>query len=387
MGKPPSPDLPRPGGDDALSLHTQHSAVDIDGYIDDDAPELIGDDLPPLYDEASASSAPLLTPGPSFMVPQYKRDETTGVEYYLDSRLDTDPKLLEEHILWWAALPPRPYVRILGTHRQTVNNGGKKENKTVVDFDVRVELTPYLYSDATRRLSWRELRTVENADKAYRGTVLRSRDPSATKGIQLSAHKPSLAEWCHRYCAKHAGLKRFTLRRKMVGFEEHRVRQKLDSLIRSTNYRGAICISVPVMDEAVEVYNECKTNEWRLTTWIFWLCVLTATFLFTWPYLFFRTKRFEVLVAEWSFSKPTTDGDRKFVSIDEAQWYNMWGRAINRAVLEKRQCTLGQQELFLSEGAPPTFDSGSENTAVAFVRAGVNAMNEVNRQLGWGYDS
>ena len=65
----------------------------------------------------------------------------------------------------------------------------------------------------------------------------------------------------------------------------------------------------------------------------------------------------------------------------------MWGRAINRAVLEKRQGTLDQQDLIAADSPAPVFGVAVVDGAMSFVRAGVGAMNEVNRQLGWGYDS
>ncbi|KAK3361946.1 hypothetical protein B0T24DRAFT_98728 [Lasiosphaeria ovina] len=391
MGRPSLND--RPDGD-ALSLHTQPG----DRLLDDDAPELQVDDFPPLYEdvaESSTSSAPLLAnpSGPPSMVNalnmgnEWKRDDQ-GNEYYIDERLNTDPKFLEKHVEWWAQTPPRPYVRILGTHKQNVDNAGKKEKKTVTDFDVQVELTPYLYSDATNRVSWRELRTIENSEVARRGTVLRKRAPGSSQNIEVGlAEKPTLAEWTHRYCASSAGLKCLALERRVVGFDAEKVKQKLNSMVRATNYRGCVQITFPTKDARVEVYNDCKTNRWRMTTWVWWLCTLTLMILFTWPYLFFRTKRFEVVVAEWPFSKPGENGRKKYVSISEDQWYNMWGRAISRAVLEKRQCTLDQQDLIASQGADPVYGDGIVDEAMGFLRAGINAMNEVNRHLGWGHDS
>ncbi len=392
MGKPSKPTpFPREG-DDSHSLHTQPG----DRFLDDDAPELQVDDLPPLYDEGTSSAEPLLgvpvsQPGltPTFpgMVPLYRRAEN-GWETYLDRRLDNDPKVLEKHVNFWAQTPPRPFVRLHGTHTQVVDDNGKKERRTVTDFDDQVELTPYLFSDATNRLSLRELRTVDNGEEVYRGTVFRRRAPGSRQSIEVGNYdKPTLAEWCHRYCASHAGLKSFTLTRRMVGFDEERVQQRLDALVRATNYRGHLSITFPVRDEAVTVFNDCKTNVWRTTTWIWWVCVLTLMFIFTWPYLFFRTKKFEVVYADWAFSVAGENGQRRFVSISEDQWYNMWGRAIHRAVLEKRQCTLDQQDLINAEGAPPVFNNAVVDGAVGFLRAGVSAMNEVNRQLGWGYDS
>jgi hypothetical protein len=391
MGKPTDPMRP---SDDALSLHAtgvRHS----DRYLDDDAPEIQVDDLPPLYDDVAdpahgdGSTAPLL---PSIPTSDFQgiapfSTDANGNQYFIDHLLDTDPAILEEHVNGWAQTPPRPYVRLHGTHSQEVEENGKKTRKTVTDFDVQVELTPFLFSDPVNRVCFREVRTPENADKVRRGTILAKRAPGSMQSIEIGlAPKPSLREWCHRYQASHAGLKSFTVMRRMVGFDEEKVRQKLETLVRNTSYRGHLSISFPVKDQYVIVYNNAKTNRWRLTRWIWWLCVLTLTFIFTWPYLFFRTKRFEVVTVDWAYSRPDEFGRKQYISISEDQWYNLWGRAVHRAVLEKRQCTLDQQDLIAAEGAAPVFGNSVVDGAMGIFRAGLSAMNEVNRQLGWGGD-
>ncbi len=110
--------------------------------------------------------------------------------------------------------------------------------------------------------------------------------------------------------------------------------------------------------------------------------------VFTWPYLFFRTTRFEVVVAEWPFSRPKENSGKEYVSLSEDQWYNIWARATKKAVLEKRQITLDQQDLFDAEGARPTFNTGHEpvDSALGLLHAGINAMNEASHQLAWGGD-
>jgi hypothetical protein len=388
-----------------MSSRPGDSLVVADVLGDDyDTPQLQNDDLPPLYDDLdqagqSSSTAPLLAAQPSIPAVRpptcvsaapFSEDPNSGVWYVLDSRLDADPEILGMHIQRWATIPPRPSVRIYGSHQHTYDNRGKQERRTVTDFDISVELTPWLFSDAANLDSWRELRTVENGERARRGTVLPTRAPGAVRGIVLGTDaKPTLAEWCHRYCASHAGLKCFVLRRTVVGFDQQRVREKLVTLVRAANYRGAVSVTFPMKSDRVEVYNDCRTNAWRLTPWIWWLCALTLMFILTWPYLLLRTKKFDVVVAEWPFSKPTADGSRAFVSISEDQWYNMWGRAIGRAVLERRQGALDQQDLVAADGPDfmPIPDFAAVGGAAGFLRASVNAMNAVNRQFGWGYDS
>lgn len=406
MGKPTQP-AASPDAD-AVSLHSRSG----ERFYDNDAPDLHipddvqNDDLPPLYDEAAETgtslSAPLLAdhapyqsaqpaPGLDIDGPQpFRRDES--VSYYLDSALDTDPELLERRVRAWAALPPRPFVRVYGYHRERRRHDGKsKESKNVTDFDFKVDLTPYLWPNNAVRQARCELYLVENGEKTRRGTSLRRRAPGVSKRsagrIELGAvEKPNLTQWCHMYCASHTGLKAFQLRRRVVGLDQARLKEHLEGMVRRTNYRGHFEISFPVHNETVEVWNDCTTNRWRLTTWIFGLFCVTMLWVLTWPYLFFRTKRFETVSAVWHYSVMRGEGIRDYVTISEDQWYNLWGRALTKAVLTKRQGTLDQQDLIAAEG--PSFNTGHSTVdgALGFLAAGVGAMNEVNRQLGWGED-
>lgn len=404
MGKPSQP-AASPDAD-MVSLHTQHGHR----FYDNDAPELPvpeqSDDLPPLYTEAAESStAPLLSDPsiPPTFTPSangtpglhtFRRDES--ISYYLDTRLDNDPEFLESTVRTWAAIPPRPFVRVHGYHRERRRgHDGKKEHKNITDFDIRVELTPYVYPDSSASRTNSELRTVENGERVKRGTVLRKRAPGSKKGdddlgrIELGmSKKPTLTQWCHMYCASHSGLKAFQLRRQLIGFDEERVRDHLDGLVRGTNYRGKLQITFPVQNETIEVWNDCRTNQWRLTTWIYGLFCVTMLWLLTWPYLLLRTKRFETVSAVWFYSRLDGDGRKVYTTLSEDQWYNLWGRALAKAVLMKRQGTLDQQDLIAAEGAPTTFNTGNSvvDGSLSVLAAGVNAMNEVNRQLGWGDD-
>ncbi|KAK2060590.1 hypothetical protein LY76DRAFT_591256 [Colletotrichum caudatum] len=415
------PDLRLDQPTDAYSLHTN------DPYFDDvvaaasssSSSSAAAHDLPPSYtdepqDQSSTSKRHPVTlattalladeAGPSPLL--FRKDPVTGAEIHTSRRLDTDPTYLESHITALAQLPPRPYVRLRGTHTESVRKrDDKTDSKTVVDFDVRLDLTPFLYRDITARRSWRELRTVDNFQKVRRGTVFPTRAPGFG-GASSSSHaaaddgngQPTLREWCHRYCASHAGLKSFTLLRTVTGFDEdEKLKGRLEDLVRATHYRGHIDVSFPVQDARVDVYNTCRVNRWRWTPWIRWLFYLTFLWVFAWPYLFFRTKRFEVVEAEWPFSRRRRDPQtgrvtgREYVTLSELDWYNMWGRAISKAVLERRQGELDQRDLRDAEGRQDTsFEevlAGIDGDSTrGLVRAGVSAMNLVNRHFGWGGD-
>lgn len=404
MGKPSEFAGSKPTASDAVSMHSNPGQSYRDAFRDnddDDTPQLAVDDLPPSYGHAvlqepsipsisDEPSAPLVSAPSDFEAPLiFREDANTRARFYIDRRLD-DPARLEKHIEKEAALPPRPYIRLVGTHTETTRDRkGKTESSTVTDFDVNVELTPFLYSDAQYRKSWAYLRTVENSEKARRGTVFAKRAPGSSQDIEVGGTpKPTLQEWCHRFGASHAGLKCFVLRRRVVGFDEAGVVYKLRRMVSDTNYRGNLCVQLGTKNDYVECYNSAKINHWRFTPWIWWLTVLSLMFIFTWPYLWLRTKRWEVAVAEWPFSRTTEDGRKEYVSISEEQWYNMWARAICKAVLEKRQATLDQEDLRRSQEPEPALNTGHAGVdqAAGLFRAGLNAMNEVNRQLGWGGD-
>ncbi|KAK4197395.1 hypothetical protein QBC40DRAFT_285646 [Triangularia verruculosa] len=402
MGKPTPPAYaPGPGSSadahpDAVSLHTPTGVSDPAFPFDSDTPDLGNDDLPPLYsdiDNEAGSGAPLLPPGIQFghvadLAPK-KVDEINGAEIFVTSKLESDPKLLENQVGISSAKPPRPFVQIHGSHRERVEENGKSDEKDVTDFRVLVELTPYLFSDVVNQLSWRETRTVENSEKACRGTVFRRRAPGYKQDIEVgTAPKPTLAEWCHRYCASHAALKCFVLRRRVIGFNEEKLRSQLESLVRGTNYRGDVRITFPVRDEYVYIYNDCWINRWRWTTWIRWVFYLTFLWIFSWPFFYFSTKTFEVVTADWGFSRPQENGRLAYVSISEDHIYNTWARAISRAILGKRQACLDHNDLVAShtDGPDAIADVMDAVNAPSFVRRGAAAMTHVNRQLGWGGD-
>ncbi|KAJ1329654.1 hypothetical protein MN608_06390 [Microdochium nivale] len=430
MGKPAPFSKARTGGgasaahgdprdaSDALSLHTNPDSSSLDSFrdngdYDNDALDLPAtDDLPPSYSDsysddvpsgsgsrgnniatATVPTVPFNAADPEVVgLHRFKVDDNTGAVYYVGAPFD-NPDVLQRQITELAKIPPCPAVRVTGTHTETVRDSkGKTERKTITDFAVSVDLTPFLYSDPQHYRSWARLRTAANGEKTRRGTILRKRAPGVKYDLEVGgAPEPTLKEWCHRYGASSAGLKCFSLQRRMTGFDVEYVRSAIEGLVRGTNYRGHLDVRVVTKGELVECYNEARTNRWRLTSWVQWLFTLTLLFVLSWPYLFFRTKRWEVAVAEWPFSRlyDNEDGSspvKQYVSISEEQWYNMWARAIKRAVLERRQGTLHQQDLIEAEQQAPAFSSGNQAVDVLF-RTGLGAMNEVNRQMGWGNDS
>ncbi|KAL1837171.1 hypothetical protein VTJ49DRAFT_4181 [Mycothermus thermophilus] len=418
MGKPSTTPPPVvPGG----SSSNPDSGMPVRGHPvlnDEDAPVLRPDDLPPLYSDidndttdphsrfiSDLTSADADWNSETYYVSQ-RRIDSDGNETVVSKRLDEDPELLQAFIQEAAAIAPRPAIRITGTHterRTTVDN--KTESKTVVDFDIQLPLRPYLFSDPRTGESWARLRTVENVEVARRGTIFSKRAPVPPHLKQQQQQlrdveqpggrpavdampKPTLKEWCHRYCASNAALKSFVLRRRVLGFDQDRMSVLLKDLVRGTGYRGKVSIKYPVEGEYVHVMNDCRINRWRATGWIRWMFYLSFLWIFSWPVLFFSTKRWEVAVAEWPFSTREPDLSRRFVSMSEDHIYNLWGRAIRSAVLGRRQGTLDQRDLLTAETRPNDhFQHALGGSSPALLKHTLNAMTANDEQVGWGRDS
>ncbi|POR38011.1 Uncharacterized protein TPAR_01792, partial [Tolypocladium paradoxum] len=193
-----------------------------------------------------------------------------------------------------------------------------------------------------------------------------------------------------RFCASGAGLRCFTLQRRVEGWDWELLRRRLEGLARASNYRGRCEVTFPLRNARVDVYNDCRANRWRLTGWICFVFYATALVVFAWPWLFFRTRRWETVAAEWHMSRPTATatatgvpGRREYAAgLSEEQWYGLWARAVQRAMLERRDGELHQGDLESSaEEVVP-----GEGGLAGVLRAGVEAMGVVNRSFGWGGD-
>ncbi|KAF2111747.1 hypothetical protein BDV96DRAFT_581699 [Lophiotrema nucula] len=393
---------------DAVSLHTTP-----EDYNYDDAPEITG--LPPSYADSeagSASTAPVLqhVPPPSRRMDHNSEVHLSGgkpkvceTQTIQDGRYDTDPVYLEEGIRELAKQAPVPLVYIMGHHKETIKRGDKKETKDVTDFRIVLNLQRCLRnnfddSDTT----WMTLRTVDNSEKAFRGSFMKKRAPGFKQDIEVGIPSPELKEWCHLYCASPSLLRSFRLRRIVTGFDETQLKNRIEGLIRSTNYRGHLSITFPVEEKNVDIYTSNRINNWRLTRWICWLFYLTFLWIFTWPYLFFATKRYAVVKAEWPFSVTDERGNKRYTTISEEQWYEKWHVGIRRLALDRYQGEASEDMLLgvIARPADPpmpgtisTGHAGVDN-AVGLLTQGFQVASAISRggnlsrglQGGWGYD-
>ncbi|TLS29743.1 hypothetical protein PpBr36_01875 [Pyricularia pennisetigena] len=312
-----------------------------------------------------------------------------GAESFMDMRLDRDPDFLEANIKIWAQKPPSFYMQVHGTHRErrTRRTNGRTETYTVTvtDFNVGVPLHGFLFgqprpgqTSPPQSFSW--IRTVENHEKVPRGTVRARQGPMPAKveGVEEppseAMPKPTLQEWCHRYCASFAGRKTFVVERRVGGLDVARLEANAMAIVRSTGYSGDVSITFDSFGTEVEVLSSNKINQWRRFTWLRIVCYVTFLWIFTWPFLYFFTKKFHCVYVEWPFSRIRSDGLKEYVSLTEDQMLEVWGRAMFNAVTARSTDVLNQQDLMTAQAAG----------GVGYGMGGFG--NSINQQYGWGRD-
>lgn len=328
--------------------------------------------------DSSAYPSELPTHGPGYPLQPFSHSADSSTAYYLDRRLDTDPAFLEQHIASLAVEPPRPFVRVRGHHYETKKSGDKDHRREIVDFDVQIELTPLLYEDNALRRDWHRLEAAKNFDKVRRGTVFPTRAPGFGGSGTPEEGTPRVDQWCQRYCESSASLKAFTLERRITGWDFALVGGQLESLVRSTNYQGHLSVNFPTIDSRVQIYNDCPANRWRLTRWIELVFYFTFLWIFSWPWLALGTKWFETVYVEWPMGVPDERGIMRYACLSEEQWYRLWCRPIQQAILRRRQATLYQADLDDAYDAPGAGD---------FARGVQAGLEVVQRTMGWGGDT
>lgn len=91
----------------------------------------------------------------------------------------------------------------------------------------------------------------------------------------------------------------FAISRNVTGIDHDVLTQRMKDVIRGINYRGHISITYPVKKRATVFMSDHWINRYRHNKFIWWACVILQLWIFTWPLLWFMTKRWEVFSVEW----------------------------------------------------------------------------------------
>lgn len=402
---------------DALSMHTTRS-----DYEYEDAPEL--DDVPqlPSYDESvtAGAAAEASSASPSQLVDEYqvitapKSNRKWGTKHThsphkavgsktsirMDERLMEAKELYEYVENYLKMIPPRPSIRIQGWHWQKTKKKDKTETERISDFDIVLNMQSLLPS--TRDKGWFVAYTADNSDKVSRGSFRKTRAPGYRQDVEVGEDgTPDLREWCQSFADCKSALKTFRVSRSIVGMNTKLITTELEPLIRSTHYRGHIDITFPVADKNVDIYTPHWINSARLS-WVRWIFYLTFLWIFTWPVLFFLTKRWDVYNVQWSFSKVfTIDAERRqekrFAVMSERSWLSRHANLIRSLVLDKFHGDGTDMPVNVDVDANVRRASGqilqtgnsNVDAAINAIQGGLGAWNAINDRAqsgGWGAD-
>ncbi|KAL3478827.1 hypothetical protein BJX99DRAFT_223505 [Aspergillus californicus] len=222
-----------------------------------------------------------------------------------DERFSCDPHALLQLMHEQAQLPPKLLLRIRGSH--------SVYGEVKSDFDLTLNLLPLLVSDSER---W-SYRKLDGSRISANG------DPVPTAG----AVPAELEKLVVQYCEDPAPVKSFSLKRRVVNFDQGSLEGLIRNTIATTRYRGALDISFPATFAEVVVQQGSPRTSFRD--------------LFYWsaqpPAKRDPTKRYECIEVIWPFANvPANEAGRRCAVQSEQDWWAGWRDAVRSAVLAKR---------------------------------------------------
>ncbi|KAJ5112264.1 hypothetical protein N7532_000309 [Penicillium argentinense] len=384
MGHPtddPSRSRDDPPTSSSLSLHTLEDTTDLPPPYTDE-PELAPAQPTP-HSTASHFTRPLILidsayhlPGAAEIRPEDKRAATTS------SILSRDAETLYRAIRRQMKLPPRPILSVRGTHSESSNDGKKKQNNTVTDFQFQLDLaetmltgweagqgdgianwfTAYVNKDNDEMLAYRggRLRSRAHTPKSAKYGAIALEDDSDARLIGADAEAGSeslsavdrehhvlkhidadLKMWCERYCQDPTPVKSFTLHRHLKAFNKKTFTNALETHIRDLNYRGSVTFDQFSAHGSVTVYSPHWINRLRLNRFVWWTVVILQLWIITWPIIWLMEKRYEVASTQWNaaLESDVTTGLRNCYAQgrDESQLAAFWAPAVKQAAWTRRQ--------------------------------------------------
>lgn len=138
------------------------------------------------------------------------------------------------------------------------------------------------------------------------------------------------------------------MKKVVVGHDRAYLERRIAQCIRSTNYLGRISVGFPIHDTRVEAYPANRISKLRKTGWFRLIFYITFLWVFTWPYLWFMTRRYHVATMTWRMSRPMQDESgetRRECVLTEEEWIRRCGPAIKRAARARKIGSLSAEDV------------------------------------------
>ncbi|KAF4627952.1 hypothetical protein G7Y89_g10201 [Cudoniella acicularis] len=340
----------------------------------------------------------------------------------------TDANTLQQMIYEQASYPPTYYLELKGTHTETTYQSHRRGSRsgvsfnigtqrnagfsygsghrnrrssissrssdgrtvnTVVDFFIRINITHLL----TRGPDIPgQLELILDNVKGYRGGIYQRKTPTIGNFEAENQHE-ELKAWCDTYVADPSLLKSFRLERNIINHDTRKLEHLLRSLVKATGYRGNVSVEFPVTHRSVTVYSPGMINRCRMTTWIRWVFYLTFLWIFSWPFLFLSTAKYQVVKVVFPYANISPEDEeagyqRRPTVMSETAWFYLWEKALRRGVLEKVECyqvDMGDEyRLATEEQAARTMNIRMDNP-IGVYGVGAQFTGQPQRD-GWGFD-
>lgn len=261
-----------------------------------------------LYDPLRRLSVLALVPFYRYNVPDAAISDDKANTVIKQSEMYTHPQQLLPFILEQAYLPPKPTLRIVGSHSEYGAGAGK------VDFDITINLTHLL---ELRKHRW----------------SFRSAQVSPLQGgpvVSLERDDPSvpskIAAGVKQFCKDKSENKSYMLTRTVVGLPTEMLAGQVRNLAASVKYRGVIRIDFTYEMSKVIIHRQP-------TSWF-------ASVLRLHP-----EKKYDMVETLWSLSDGSegsgiaSDSD---VGIRAGQeWWQSWTGTIRNAIIAKHRGNVG----------------------------------------------
>jgi hypothetical protein len=348
---------------------------------------------------------------PSIPQSTISSDQTTISTNYPE--FSTNAEALSKLITEQAAYPPTYTLLVKGTHTESFQARGNtnKEKRTVVDFDIKLPMTHLLICPnevhknnptpcpGERNSDCRYLLTPQPGETAHRGTVFANREDIKW---DTEDGQTMIDRWAEAFVNDKSGVKSFEMTRSVILHDTSVLEGLVRQLIDSTSYRGHTRIHCQLTNSKIVVYSPHRINALRQNWYFRWFCYLTFLWIFTWPALFFMTKRYTGVVALFPYRredvtkwhpKNLNECTAKPLVMSEPAFFSSWRDALRRAVLAQHQGWV--DEVYRADTAQMMArgetTSQVQSTEAAFLGGAIASVVSIatGRQVrtGWGADS
>ena len=183
---------------------------------------------------------------------------------------------------------------------------------------------------------------------------------------------------------------------------EEYLRNQINAIVRSTNYRGHITIGFQLNPRTITIQTPHVFNKMRHNKFIHMVFIVLQLWIITWPILFFMTKRWAVAYVHWPYNLAHhTEGQerasgRASATESEEYWLQRYRYTIQQGVLSR--ATNGTIIDYLNEGVhqQPNRDRQSREAepqggfvggTLSLIRGVSNIIREDQAARGWGHDT